>query len=71
MKRRIGALLTSLFLAHLSMACMHNHSDDFKGESYATLKEHLTAKVIPIEIPVGGYVKASAAHRLAHGSRDV
>jgi len=44
MRRRIGALLTSLLLAHLSMACVHNnHSDEFKGESYATLKQEQLA----------------------------
>ena len=43
MRRRIGALCASLLLAYLSMACTHNHSDQFKGESYATLKEQQIA----------------------------
>ena len=43
MKRRISALLASLWLANLSMACMHNHSDEFRGESYQTLKQQQIA----------------------------
>jgi hypothetical protein len=43
MKRKIGALLASLLLANLSMACMHSHSDEFRGESYATLKQEQIA----------------------------
>ena len=64
MKRRIGALLTSLLLANLSMACMHNHSDEFKGESYATLKQQQIANPNAGEQvePIEGIASTTADH---------
>jgi hypothetical protein len=64
MKRRIGALLTSLLLASLGTACMHNHSDEFKGESYATLKQQQIAnpEAGKTAEPIEGIAATTADH---------
>ena len=68
MKRRIGALLTSLLLANLSMGCMHNHSNEFKGESYATLKEQQIANPDAGQDaePIEGIASTTADHVTAN-----
>lgn len=68
MKRRIGALSASLLLASLSMACMHSHSEEFKGESYTTLKEQQIANPDAAEEarPVEGIASTTADHVTAN-----
>ena len=43
MKAMIGVLSTSLLLVSLSTGCMHSHSEEFVGASYAALKEQQIA----------------------------
>ena len=68
MKRRIGALWASLMLANLSMACTHSHSQEFAGESYATLKEQQIANPDAGQEaePIEGIASTTADHVTAN-----
>jgi hypothetical protein len=64
MKRRIGALSATLLLASLSLGCMHNPSEEFKGEAYTTLKEQQIANPGAGEDaqPIEGIASTTADH---------
>ena len=68
MTRKIGVLCASLLLANLSMACMHNHSEEWSGESYTTLKEQQIANPDAAEEtrPVEGIASTTADHVTAN-----
>jgi hypothetical protein len=68
MTRKIGVLCASLLLANLSMACMHNHSEEWRGESYTTLKEQQIANPDAGEEaqPAEGIASTTADHVTAN-----